>query len=137
MIRKTGTYDRVKDGGYTLIEVLVALTILSLSTAVLFGIFSQGIARTEDTEKEIAARTLAQSLLAQANAMQPLPFRRQTGTAPGDLDWQVETKPFDQHDDKTAPVHAAVVTATVTWHRNDGDKFVRLSTLQVRPGDGP
>ncbi len=122
------------DDGYTLIEVLVALAILSLSAATLFAIFGQSIARTEETEKEMAARTLAQSLLAQANAYQPLPFGKQGGLAPGDLSWQLIVKPFDQHDDKIAPVHAAIVTATVTWRRNDGDRSLTLSTLQVHPG---
>jgi general secretion pathway protein I len=122
------------DNGFTLIEVLVALTILSLSLAVLFAVFSQGIARTHDAEREMAARTLAKSLLEQAKAY-ATPFGDQSGQAPGDLSWQLHVTPFPQHDDKIASAHAAVVTATVSWEYGNGERTVTLTTLQSHAKD--
>ena len=52
--------------GFTLIEVLVALTILSISLAALLAVFTQGLDRARESRNEAAARVLAQSLLAQA-----------------------------------------------------------------------
>src|SRR5690348_6263844 len=49
--------------GFTLIEVLVSLTILSISLAVLLGVFSTGLSRAGDSESEMTAGALAQSLL--------------------------------------------------------------------------
>jgi general secretion pathway protein I len=122
------------EAGYTLIEVLVALTILSLSLAVLFGIFSQSIARIHDTEQEMAARTLAHSLLAQTNAYGS-PYGEQSGSVAGGLSWRLRIAPYPQHDDQIAAVHVAIVSVTVTWRRSGADRSLTLTTLQTRPKD--
>src|ERR1700678_4212390 len=56
------------EAGFTLIEVLVSLTILSISLGVLLAIFLQGLDRAHESRDEASARALAQSLLAQAKA---------------------------------------------------------------------
>ena len=54
--------------GFTLLETLVALTILSLSVPVLFGVFSTGIERARDDRLAMQSRVLAQNLLVQASS---------------------------------------------------------------------
>ena len=49
------------DSGFTVIEVLVALTVLAMSTAILLAVFSQGLDRARSNELRIEARNLAQS----------------------------------------------------------------------------
>jgi general secretion pathway protein I len=123
-----------KDEGFTLIEVLVALTLLALSVAVLFAIFGQSIARTHDAEQEMAARSLAHSLLEQAHAY-GTPFGEQSGSLPGGLSWVLSVAPYAQRDDKIASVHAAIVSATVRWPHGTGARAVTLTTLQAHSKD--
>jgi general secretion pathway protein I len=122
-----------EENGFTLIEVLVALTILSVSVAVLFGIFAEGLARTQEAEHEMAARTLAQSLLAQTNAFGNVPFGVQSGRAPHALAWELRVAPYPQNNETTAAVHAAIVSATVSWHESGSDKSLTLTTIQMHP----
>src|SRR5579862_542825 len=67
------------ESGFTLIEVLVALTILSISLATLLAIFLQGLVRAKESSDEGAARSLAQSLLSQAKAAPSLAYGSTAG----------------------------------------------------------
>ena len=120
-----------RDTGFTLIEVLVALTILSLSLGVLFGIFSQGLARAQETERETGARMLAQSLLAETASSPPQSFGETDGTTHGGLAWQLKIAPYPQHDDQNAQLHAAIVSATVEWQGTGAPRSLTLTTLQL------
>jgi general secretion pathway protein I len=122
---------QTRDDGFTLIEVLVALTILALSLGVLFGIFSQGLARTRETERETQARMLAQSLLAETAATPPSSFGETDGTSNGGLSWQLKVSPYPQHDDQNAQLHAAIVSATVEWQGSGAPRSLTLTTLHL------
>src|SRR5437763_2184256 len=81
-LRRSGSQS-----GFTLIEVLVALTILSISMATLLAIFLQGLDRARESSNEAAARVLAQSLLTQAKASPNLVFGASAGKING-LTWR-------------------------------------------------
>jgi general secretion pathway protein I len=122
-----------RDGGFTLIEVLVALTILSLSLGVLFGIFSQDLSRTRDTERATEARMLAQSLLAETATTAPQSYGETDGASGTGLSWQLKVSPYPQHDDQNAQLHAAVVSATITWQGSGAPRSLTLMTLRLIP----
>ena len=118
--------------GFTLLEVLVALTILSISLAVLMGVFSQGLSRARDMGDNSAARALAQSLIAEHGDAGEI--------AIGDLDgrngafaWQLRTVPFGSQE-LGAP-HMVLLTASVSW--KGGGRAESLSTLRLMPKSSP
>lgn len=119
------------EAGFTLIEVLVALSILSLSLAVLLGIISEGLARTEDSNHALAARALARSLLEQARLSAAPANGGISGDTADGLHWTVARSPFVQSDDSHATLHAAVLTVTVSW--DEGRRSLALKTLQFVP----
>jgi len=54
--------------GFTLVELLVSLAILSVALAVLFGAISSSLDRTRKERDEASATSLVQSLLARGSA---------------------------------------------------------------------
>ena len=126
------------ESGFTLIEVLVALTILSISLGVLLAVFLQGLDRAKESSNEAAARVLAQSLLDQAKSAPSLAVGTTTGTING-LHWRMQIAPYGAAADQSAwQAIPAQFVATVTWRGDGGMRTVSLSTLKVytKPGTG-
>jgi type II secretion system protein I len=117
--------------GFTLVEVLVALTIFSTSMVVLLGALSQSLSRARDSERAMAARVLAQSTLARLETGPPPTFGETTGRSEGGLNWTVDITPYPQHDDSHANLHAAIVSVTVSWQ--DGKRSLALNTIRLGP----
>ena len=124
------------ESGFTLIEVLVALTILSISLGALLAIFMQGLDRARESTSEAAARVLAQSLLAQAKTAQSPSFGTSSGKING-LQWRTQIEPYGSAADQGAwqriPAH---IVATVSWRGDGGLRSVSLSTLKLFPKPG-
>jgi general secretion pathway protein I len=124
-------------GGFTLIEVLVALTILSISLVVLMAIFLEGLEHARENATEDRARILAQSLLAQTQAVPHPAFGETDGTSNG-LHWHVQISPYGSGDDQMAWHQAAQqIDATVTWRNGDHTRSMTLSTLRLSPNGNP
>lgn len=125
-----------EQSGFTLIEVLVALTILSISLATLLAIFLQGLDRARESSNEAAARVLAQSLVTQAKVAPNLSFGTSAGKVNGFL-WRTQIVPYGTAADRSAwQSSPAQIVATVSWRGDGGLRSVSLSTLRVlaKPG---
>lgn len=123
--------SRTGERGFTLIEVLVALTILSISMVVLLAIFGRGLIVTRQNATQADARDLAQSLLAQALAVPHPAFGGTDGTSNG-LHWHVEIAPYGSGDDQLAWKQAAQqVNATVWWMNGNNKRALTLSSLRL------
>jgi general secretion pathway protein I len=122
--------------GFTLIEVLVALTILSISLATLLAIFLQGLDRARESSNEAAARVLAQSLLTQAKASPNLAFGASAGKVNAFV-WRTQVVPYGTAADRSAwQTNPAQIVATVSWRGDGGRRSVSLSTLRLLPKPG-
>lgn len=126
------------EAGFTLIEILVALTILSIALAVLFGIFGQDLARSRETQARMAARTLANALLAEAETSPELSFGASAGRTGSGLEWRLSVRPYGTDKDRQAwPARAAELSATVTWGDRGTGQILTLSTLHLLPKEPP
>jgi general secretion pathway protein I len=122
--------------GFTLLEILVALTILSISLVVLMAIFSEGLTRAEENIKEADARTLAQSLLAQSEAAPHPAFGDTNGMSNG-LRWRVRISPYGSGGDQQAWQSAAQeIDATVTWDGEGRTRSLTLTSLRLNGASG-
>lgn len=138
MTRRPAPQSRPKpsspgERGFTLLETLVALTILSLSVAVLFGIFSQGLAWTRADAHAMEARVLAQSLLARAESVPPvsdLQGRERSG-----LWWRIHVAPVDAQSQPAAGLRSETVTAAVHWMTGEREQTLALSTVLLTPAE--
>ena len=120
--------------GFTLIEVLVALTILSISLATLLAVFTQGLDRARESRNEASARVLAQSLLAQAKTSTNLAVG-DSGGRTNDLYWHLRVAPYGSSADLAAwQATPTEISAKVTWLGSSGGRrSVTLSTLRYVP----
>lgn len=120
------------DCGFTLMEVLVALAILSLSLGVLLAVFSQSLDRVHRNQLDLRARLLAQSLLEEIGSVKLGQTHGQTADG---LTWTLDVKPFGTSADRNSwrplPVK---VTADVEWHKGDVRHTLELSTLRLMAG---
>jgi general secretion pathway protein I len=128
-----------REGGFTLLEVLVALTILSVSLTVLFAIFGHSLSRARETQSRMEARALAESLLAQAETAPTVAFGETSGRTPSGLEWQFDVRHYgDDQDTQAWPAAAAEMTATVRWGGKGSGQTFALTTLRTLPkGRGP
>jgi prepilin-type N-terminal cleavage/methylation domain-containing protein len=125
--------DIAPEDGFTLIEVLVSLTILSIALSVLFAIFGQSLDRNREARLKGEARALAQSLLAQAETSDALVPGETTGRTEQGLDWRLTVKPYGQDEDRRAwTTNPAQIWATVSWGNGSGHALT-LSTLRMLP----
>jgi len=126
------TQPHEDDSGFTLMEVLVALAILSLSLGVLLAIFSQSLDRAHKNQLAMEARVLAQALLDQSVAEHDLrPGERRGGRRDG-LSWTVSIKPFGTANQKANwRVSLIEVGVDVAWRNGENLHSFELKTLRL------
>src|ERR1700732_1636245 len=70
------------EAGFTLVEVIVALAILSIGLSVLLGLISGSLRQTAEAERMAEAGSLAQSLLAEVGTALPIKLEERDGQFP-------------------------------------------------------
>lgn len=125
--------------GFTLVEVVVAFTMLVLVFSVGMEIFSSGIARAVDLDLDSQALAIAQSKIAAAG-IEELP---KEGEKHGESDdqrfrWTTVTTKSDEGQDPSKPLQGPFilyrVDARVDWRTDAGrDRNITLSTLVLGP----
>jgi general secretion pathway protein I len=127
--------------GFTLLEVLVAFLILSLSMSVMMRIVSQSFKSLEAAEHHQVALQLAESQLADVLTRLNVDSR---GKKEGRLDrryrWQSEIEPY-HFDNQQAGEHYSInpwlIRVSVSWGPDPAER-VSLSTVRLlREGEAP
>lgn len=109
-----------------LIEILVALAILSLGMVVLIQSMSAALRTTSRSLKMIKAKTLAESKLAQ---IRPGSYVYGTnhgdfGDTDPDFTWEMDAQPAFEHVDK--------LSLKIQWLENNEKKDVLVEMLQAK-----
>ena len=120
--------------GFTLTEVLIALAILGAGMAALVAAFSDGLNRVRQSEAEMAAGALAQSLLAQAGVSMPLVAGDTSGQFDTTYSWRLHVAPYgDAKERQNWPLNPLVVAVTIGWTDGGEEKSLTLTTLRLAP----
>lgn len=136
---------RHAEQGFTLIEVLVAFMILTLSLSVLFRIFSGGLTNVTVAGDYAQAVLVAESQLAVVGRSEPLLVGQVYGESGERFRWRRTIEnymPWEDDTALTAPVSVSGyhVSIEVSWTHNGRDQQITLNSLRVkkRPlGEGP
>ena len=120
--------------GYSLIEVLVAFVILSMTLSVIFGVFSAGLRNIDTAADYTEAVVIAESKLASPGIVEPLVLGQQHGTSAERYSWIRTISPFDSGQPGLSPapaVNAYRIDVSVRWSEFGADRNVQLSTIRL------
>jgi len=119
--------------GFSLLEVLVAFTILALTLGVLMQVFSRALNTASLSGTYGRATALAEAGLGLVGVDIPLRPGSQGGETEDGLRWQVQVAEvaLDNLLPGEAPLPAYIITSQVSWDSPGGGRQVILSTLRV------
>lgn len=122
--------------GMTLIEVLVAFIVLSVTMAVIMQIFSGGMRNARLAESYSRAVFLAESKMAAAGLERPLLEGEDRGQVGGDMQWRVSVTPAEEDATTNArlmPLRLYLVRVTASWGDDGRERQVELTSLRMGP----
>ena len=132
---------RNKHQGFSLLEILVAFSILTVSLGIVLKIFSTGITTAQVTGDYTTAVQIAKNLLDTAGNESPLKAGEITGSENKFYHWRVTVSPktfsSPELDLRDLPVTLFEVTAHVRWGEDikTYDRIVKLTTLKLATKD--
>ena len=125
-----------KQQGFSLLEILIAFSILALSLGILLKIFSAGVNTALVAEDYTAAVQIAESLMAKTGVETPLQANQASGLENEKYHWLVEVSPFEFNPENVDPTAITAilfkVKVIVSWgDDNTNDRQVELTTLKL------
>lgn len=125
--------QRRGEGGFSLLEVLVAFAVLAVVFGVLLQIFAGSAQRATLAESYLKATTLAESRLNAVGAEVPLAAGSVAGEAEEGFRWALTLEPYPL-EGLDPVIQSAIplrVTVTVDWEEGGRRHEVSASTLRV------
>lgn len=123
-------------GGFSLLELLVAFVIMAFSLAMLYQASGSTVRSLGDTEEYLRATVLAQSLL---NSRDNVPEGgwNETGQSAG-FGWRVTSAPFPTAVTSPKAPPLQQVQIVIDWADRRGARQLEMSTLlpQAKPAPG-
>lgn len=120
--------------GFSLLETLVALVILSVSMGAILGIFSTALRSASEADDITRATRIGESLLAQLGSDIPLHDGISHGTYPPGYRWQINVVPYAAGSIAPSwqtPLQAYWVEIEVRRDAAEPRATVKLSTLRL------
>lgn len=120
--------------GVTLIEVLVAFVVLSVTLAVVMQIFSGGLRNARLVDGYSRALLLAESKLAAVGVEKPLVAGEDGGQMGKDFRWRVVINPYGdggQASINMMRVSLFEVRVQVAWRESTQERTLELTTLRL------
>ena len=119
--------------GFSLLEVLVAFAILSMTLGVVLQVFSAGLRNTALSEEYTYAVLHAESVLAALGREEPLAEGEMEGEFDDKFSWRTRVTPYEEDDvdlsDSTAVAYR--VEVEVFWQSADKTRSIMLESLRV------
>lgn len=122
--------------GFSLLETLVALCILSAAMGAILSVFSTALTAAAEADAITRAVRAGESLLARVGADIPLAEGASAGTLDDALAWRMTVTAYRPDAELAAwqmPLRAYWVELDVEWGEADQPRSVHLSTLRLSP----
>lgn len=129
-----------KQTGFSLLEILIAFSILALSLGILLKIFSSGVNAAQVAEEYTVAVQIAESLIAETGVTAPLQPGESSGVELQKYQWLMSVTPYTldfanvsskKTDTETAGTSVSLfkVRVVVTW--GDDNRQFELAKLKL------
>jgi len=115
------TLHLYRKAAFTLIEIIVSITILSTSLLAVFGVFRMCSSASVTSQRLTESVLLAEKLLVETTLEKNIRFQTKSGKE-GFYDWQIKTSPSEIES-------LAVIEVTVIWHQQMNEKEYTLKSL--------
>lgn len=127
--------------GFSLLEILVAFTLMALIVAVLMRVFSGGLQGSGLAEDYARATSLAENKLAGIGSETPLKTGELSGIEAGKYRWKITMQGYEDKAASAAPpqpqalmrVQLMEVAVSVAWSDYGKDRQVAMTTLILAP----
>jgi general secretion pathway protein I len=122
--------------GFSLLEILVAFSIMAISMGMLLSIFSSGLRNASVSEEYTSAVQIAEAILARPGIETPLQQAQSNGVVNDKYRWELTVAPFilttETIDTRTIPAQLFMVTALVSWgDEGRSERQLELSKLKL------
>lgn len=120
--------------GFSLLETLVALAILTVSLSVILGVFSTAMHAAAQADAITRATRAGESLLARLGTEIPLQEGVSRSNPDAAYQWRITVTPYQPEDGSQtwqAQLHAYWVEVEVRWAASASHAAVKLSTLRL------
>ncbi len=126
-----------KQQGFSLLEMLIAFSILAISLGILLKIFSTGITTAQVAENYTTAVQIANNVIAKTGVESPLKIGESVGVENNFYHWRVRISPqtftSPELDLRALPVELFNVNVLVWWGDDDktDDRVLELNTMKL------
>jgi general secretion pathway protein I len=130
---------RKKQRGFSLLEMIIAFSILAVSLGILLRIFSSGITTAQVADDYTNAVQIANNLLAKTGVEKPLKLGEELGEENDFYHWRVRVNPktfvSPELDLRGLPVELFNVNVMVWWgdDAKTDDRVLELNTVKIAP----
>lgn len=138
-LRHGAAPPRGKNGGFTLLELLLAFMVFALSFATILEILSGSMRNTVRARHYTEAALTAQSVMDQVGLGIPLEDGQRSEGQAGDYDWQLEIFEFEGESGEFNSVELAELTGVrllqvdllITWGEPQRERSSYFSTVKA------
>jgi len=119
--------------GFSLLEILVAFTIMAVSLGIVLKIFSSGVNTAVISEDYIIATQIAESLMAKTGVEEPLEEGETTGLEDDKYQWSIKIENMDNSGLADSTVELMDITVKVEWDfEQQNGRMIELNTVRTR-----
>lgn len=128
-----------KQRGFSLLEMIIAFSILAVSLGILMKIFSSGITTAQVADDYTNAVQIANNLIAKTGVEKPLKISEEIGVENNFYHWRVRVNPkifiSPELDLRGLPVDVFNVNVLIWWgdEAKTDDRVLELNTLKLAP----
>jgi len=120
------------EGGFALIEILVAVSILAISLVVIFQLFSGGLKSRKLSEQYARGVFHAREKMAETLLNPDLSEGETEGEFEDGYEWQMTITPIpSEEDEEKLSVGLLNIRIRITWHEGEKKKSFEVDTLKL------